>query len=681
MVIKDSNKLIWKTAGETLVIESWGKNAFRVRSVVTGDITDTDYALIPQEMLKCDFRENDESVSITNGKITAEITPAASGWSIDHGHITFKKEDGTVLLEDIDRNEAASPHPRKFRTHGYADRSLTCRFKAYDYEMLYGMGQYQIETLNLKGHILELAQKNTQASIPFVISSRGYGFFWHNPAVGQATFGHNFTEWTAESSPQCDYWIVADDSPAAIQQAFAKVTGLPPMMPEYGLGFWQCKMRYWNQEQVLNIARKYKEKKIPIDVIIIDFFHWPKMGDYRFDYEFFPDPQAMVKELKDLGIELMVSVWTPVDYRSENYKEIADKNLLVQVEQGINITLRFFDGETIYLDVTNPDSRKFLWQKLRENYYKNGIHLFWLDEAEPGYMKYDFANYRYYAGSALEVGNIYPKLYTKTFYDGLQSEGRTDIVNLVRCAWAGSQRYGALVWSGDVASTWEAFRKQICAGLNIGLAGIPWWTTDIGGFHSGHVDDPSFKELLMRWFQWGAFCPVMRLHGDRLPHTIYKNKQGDEIMNEGAPNEVWSYGPELEAIFTFYIHLRELMRPYIRQLMKTAHETGSPIMRPMFYEFPDDENVWEIKDQYMFGSDVLVAPVLEPDTEARTVYLPKGTWQYLFSGDVFEGEQFVIVKTPKEEIPIFLKDKENQNWIDEVKNLKKQIWNNCDVVE
>ena len=669
MVTAEKNRLIWKTSGETVVLEAWGKNALRVRSVMMGEILDTDYALLPQDPSACIIETGEGFAKITNGKLTAEIVSASSGWRKDHGKITFYKQDGTLLFGDIDEKDGPSPRPRRFRPCGGGSYSLTCSFKAYEGEKLYGMGQYQMEKLNLKGCILELAQQNTQASVPFVVSSRGYGFFWHNPAIGRVTFGENKTVWFAESTNQCDYWVVAGDTPAEIQQAYAQVTGLPPMMPEYGLGFWQCKARYWNQEQVLEVARGYKKRNIPLDVLIIDFFHWPRMGDFRFDPEFVPDPKGMADELRSMGIEPMVSVWTPVDYRSENFQEMMDRNLLVHVEQGVEITMRFFDGETIYVDMTNPDARKYVWDKLKNNYVKNGIHLFWLDEAEPGYTKYDYENYRHYMGPSLQVGNIYPQMYTRTFYEGLKAEGHDDIVNLVRCAWAGSQRYGALVWSGDVASTWESFRKQICAGMNMGMAGISWWTTDIGGFYGGNIEDPEFKKLLLRWFQWGTFCPVMRLHGARQPKTDHYNSKGELILDEGAPNEIWSYGPELEALFTKYIKIREIMRPYTRSLMETTHKTGEPVLRPMFYDFPKDANTWELKDQYMFGPDILVAPVVEPDVSTRTVYLPEGNWKHLFTGEEFTGGCSYTISTPKEEIPVFLRNGSHAEWVDAIKHL------------
>lgn len=206
-------------------------------------------------------------------------------------------------------------------------------------------------------------------------------------------------------------------------------------------------------------------------MIVCDFFHWPKMGDFRFEEEFFPDPDAMVKELKEMGMELMVSVWPQIDTQSENFAEMKQKGLLVKTEHGVEICMRF-GGESVFFDPTNPAARRYVWDKCRQNYYDKGIRVFWLDEAEPEYLGYDYDNYRYYLGPDIQIGNVYPQYFSRTFYDGLKEQGEKDVVNLVRCAWAGSQRYGALVWSGDIHSDWPTFRRQVSAGLNMGIAGI-----------------------------------------------------------------------------------------------------------------------------------------------------------------------------------------------------------------
>ena len=224
----------------------------------------------------------------------------------------------------------------------------------------------------------------------------------------------------------------------------------------------------------------------------------------------------MIQELKQMNVELMVSIWPTVDKRSENYEEMVTKGLLIRTDRGIRTAMNF-EGETVHHDATNPEARAYIWAKAKQNYHDKGIKIFWLDEAEPEYNEYDFDNYRYHLGSNLEIGNVYPLCYAQSFFEGMTAAGQSNVVNLLRCAWAGSQRYGALVWSGDIASSWGVFRCQLAAGLNMGMAGIPWWTTDIGGFHGGDPNDEKFRELFVRWFQWGTFCPVMRLHGDREP--------------------------------------------------------------------------------------------------------------------------------------------------------------------
>lgn len=361
----------------------------------------------------------------------------------------------------------------------------------------------------------------------------------------------------------------------------------------------------------------------------------------------------MIAELESLKIELMVSVWPTVDKRSENYEEMLTKGLLIRADKGIRTAMDFM-GDTVYFDATNPEARTYVWQKCKQNYYSKGIKTFWLDEAEPEYSVYDFDNYRYFAGSNLEIGNIYPLDYAKAFHEGMEAEGQENVVNLLRCAWAGSQKFGALVWSGDIASSWESLRCQVTAGLNMGMAGIPWWTTDIGGFHGGNPDDEAFRELFVRWFQWGTFLPVMRLHGDREPKQKQLGKTGGAECLSGAANEVWSYGEEVYEICKTHMTMREELRPYTRLLMLEAHEKGTPVIRTLFYVFPGDEKCWEVEDQYMFGGSFLVCPVLEPGRRKWEVYFPAGQKWKTYDGSVeYEGGKTVTVDCPLDTIPVF----------------------------
>ncbi|AEO58673.1 glycoside hydrolase family 31 protein [Thermothelomyces thermophilus ATCC 42464] len=666
MFSRHDNRLVYSYDAEKLWIEPWGPDSLRIRATQLSAMPPEDWALLPppEPATSPEITISPDSATLTNGKIRATVSA--------RGKLTVSDaRTGTVLLEEYSRNRLDVRDPkcsalnvaaREFKAvpRGGDAHHITARFESLDrQERLFGMGQYQQPLFNLKGADLELAHRNSQASVPFLLSSRGYGLLWNNPAVGRAVLGTNLMTFEAYSARALDYWVVAGDRPADIVRAYAAATGRVPMMPEFGLGFWQCKLRYQTQEELLGVAREYRRRGLPLDVIVVDFFHWPLQGEWKFDPAYWPDPDAMVRELKELGVELMVSVWPTVDKRSENWDEMVERGLLVRVDRGMRTTMDF-QGDTVHFDATNPAAREFVWAKVRQNYYAKGIRLFWLDEAEPEYSAYDFDNYRYHSGSVLSTGNIYPAEYARAFYEGLAREGHADdAVSLVRCAWAGSQRYGALVWSGDVASSWSSFRSQLAAGLHMAVAGLPWWTTDIGGFHGGDPREPAFRELFVRWFQWGAFCPVFRLHGDREPRQPQHGTTGGAACLSGGPNEVWSYGPEVYEICKKYMALREHMRPYVRRLMRQAHEDGTPVMRPLFLEFPDDPRCWNTGEEYMFGDKYLVCPVMQPGVAKLAVYLPAGAkWSALEGGgggEEIEGGQVIEADCPIDYMPVFVR--------------------------
>ena len=496
----DGDALLWTGDGEYLRIEPWGKNSVRVRASKMHEIQEQEGALLPQNNQASGSHnygitidKPNRTAELRNGDIVVQAKASCglysgSGYEEPRCLLSFYKADGTPLIQEIPSGGSLNLRARWFKPITGGDYSIVASFTTPENEKLYGMGEYQQNILNLKGCTLELAHRNSQASIPFVVSSAGYGFLWNNPALGNVTFGKNRTEWRAESAKQIDYWITTGDTPSSIMKHYADATGHAPHMPEWGLGFWQCKLRYWNQRQLLDVAHGFKQRNIPLDLIVVDFFHWPHMGDFRFENEFWPDPKAMADELHSMGVKLMVSVWPQVALASENYVEMKSKNLLVRADKGEDVGM-MFEGPSQFYDATNPKAREYVWEKCRTNYAELGVDAFWLDEAEPEYGTYDFDNYRYYAGPNQQVANIYPRDYNKGFYEGQQTIGRDgDIVNLTRCAWAGSQRYGSLVWSGDVGSTFADLRAQITCAIHMGMAGIPWFTTDMGGFHDGIID-------------------------------------------------------------------------------------------------------------------------------------------------------------------------------------------------
>ncbi len=647
----EKTKIIWEYEGEILWLEPFGENCIRFRSTKSGKMFENDWTLLPQEESSAEIKVSEDKAVLVNGKIQAEV--------LADGTVNYYRRDGKPLLQEdwVDRRvHTAIIHPgRSYKAVSSETFEVSLYFKADPEEHFYGMGQYANDCLDLKGCTIDLSQKNTQCSIPFLISTKGYGFLWNNPAIGRAELVRNHTMWQAFATKVIDYLVFAGDTPDEIVRKYSDLSGKAPMLPEFAAGFWQSKLRYWNQEELLSVAREYKKRGLPLSVIVIDYFHWTQQGDWKFDKEYWPDPKAMVDELEALGVRVMVSIWPTVDPQSENYREMREKGYLVRAERGVQVLFMHATGPETFYDATHPDAQKYVWNKVKQHYYDYGIKTFWLDEAEPEFRHYDYENVRYRMGNGLEVSNIYPYMYAKTFYDGLRDSGETEIVNLVRCAWIGSQRYGAVLWSGDIGSTFDSLRRQVKAGLSVSLCGIPWWTTDIGGFFDGYTDDPKFHELIIRWFQFGVFCPIFRLHGYRLPDTRPNGQ-----FKTGAANEVWSFGEEAFGIIRELMLMRERMRPYIMIQMKKAHLEGVPVMRPLFYDFPEDQTAYRIEDQYMFGPELLIAPILHQGESLRKVYLPAGAeWTDAKTGQTFSGGCYVDCQAPLGVVPVFCREGSN----------------------
>ena len=736
MFIKENDRLIILDIFGTVWIEPWGTDSVRIRMTADRVMDKNDWALIAVRAVSqcetanaanpklntnieqngsvaptcsieiCDvdttypWADHFPNVEKTTGQ-TATLTNGRLQVRVNHeGWISFWQLEQTAVNQSTSSSSAKLLFEEQWRNRARIDRfcvptnnpgrelkqnlgtnnpfswKAIVRFEAYDDEKLFGMGQYQDSHLDKKGGSWELAQKNSQDSVPFVISTRGYGFLWNNPAIGTATFGTNGTTWTAEQTQKIDYWVTCG-TPSEIEKNYTDVTGRTPMMPDFAMGFWQCKLRYRTQQEVIEVAKEYRRRKLPLDVIVIDFFHWTCQGDFKFDAEDWPDPEQMVRKLSEMGVKLMVSVWPTIDERSENFDEMAREGLLISFDRKNGFNMDWM-GNTVFFDATNPTTQKYVWEKCKENYFKKGIQLFWLDEAEPEYGLYEFEHYKYHIGPAMECSNIYPFFYAKAFYDGLckekltaQNKGalQTDEspISLIRCAWAGSQRFGTVVWSGDVHSDFRSLRNQLQAGLSMAIAGIPWWTTDIGGFLGGDIKDPDFHELLIRWFEWACFCPVMRLHGERPPFKVldkpYHEVRGNKIkqMESGQDNEVWSFGDDVYKILEQLLLLRVRLKPYIKTLMQSAHENGTPVIRPLMYDFYNDPLAVATETQYMFGPQLLVCPITEAKVTSRKVYLPVlpdgELWTDTATGKTYNGGQTVEAPAPLNQIPVFSRGK------------------------
>ncbi|GHF53737.1 alpha-D-xyloside xylohydrolase [Amycolatopsis bartoniae] len=640
---------------EVLRVEPWGPDSVRVRAGQHTILDDVPGALVPPKPTDVTVTTEEREGRLVNGGLTAIVEIAES----DTGDSALLRFVRTCSGEELLAEERAHfwwPGARLFSATGNGYARLEQRFAAYEGERLYGLGQHTHGRLDQKGLVLDLVQRNAEVSIPFLLSSRGYGFLWNLPAVGRVELAENGTRWVADSARQIDYWVTAAATPAGILSRYADATGHAPMLPEWAAGFWQSKLRYRTQEELLAVAREHKRRGLPLSVIVTDFFHWTHLGDWRFDPAEWPDPDAMIAELDELGVKLMVSVWPSVSPLSENYPHLLNEGLLAGTEQGVPFHAPWkdkgFDTKlpVAFYDPTNPAAREFLWRTVKRNYYDKGVRVWWLDACEPEIQPGHPQNLRFHAGPGSEVFNLYPMAHARAFAEGLHGEGDDEVVLLCRSAWAGSQRYGAALWSGDIPATWESLRAQVRAGLNVALSGIPWWTTDIGGFHGGDPGSPEYRELMVRWFQYGVFCPLFRLHGYRDPRTPF----GPEM--EGGPNEVWSYGEEAYELIANCLRLRERLRPYLMTQLRAAHEQGLPPLRPVFLQFPADARAWEVDDEFLLGPDILVAPVLAPGATAREVYLPAGAeWVDAWTGTTHGGGETVSVPVVREHIPVFLR--------------------------
>ncbi len=647
-IMVGKNRIQFTRRDELTVVEAYGKDCIRCRSTRNGKLSDENWTLLPaKEQTDCVITEEEGKATLTNGRISVTVE-AGNVWC--GGIITYYRDGKQILHTKFEGDYVT----RTLHTEGdhYQTKII---FDANPGEHFYGLGQEQEDVFDRKGSTCNLLHYNTKSAVPVVYSSLGYGFFWNNPAPGRCETTKNHTMWVADSAYQADYFVYVGETPAEILQKYCELTGYAPAFPEWAAGFWQSKLRYESQDEVLRAAREYRERGIPLSVIVIDFFHWTEQGEWKFDPKYWPDPEGMCRELKEMGIQPVVSVWPTINPKSENWEEMNERNLLVRTENGQYGTFDFY-GQQTFIDVTHPETGPFVWDKIKKNYYDMGFTNFWLDEAEPEVHPQQYSNLKLYAGNGAQTAMLYPYYYNKLFYDGLKKEGEEEIILLTRAAYPGIQKFGALVWNGDIPSKFEALRMSVKTGLSMAMSGIPWWNSDIGGFHSGDIETDYFKELIVRWMQFGLFCPVMRLHGSRLRTQGQVERHPGIIEPSGGDNEIWSFGDENYEILKELILLREKLRPYICRYMEIASKEGKPIMRPMFFDYYEDEVCYTLEDQYMFGEDILFAPVTEQGQRERRVYLPKGRWQDVNTGSVSDGQCFIDCHVPLEKFAAFVKE-------------------------
>ncbi len=511
------------------------------------------------------------------------------------------------------------------------------------HEAFYGLGQHQSGVWNFRGESVDLSQENTNIAVPMLMSSKGYGIFWNNTSRSRVNnrFVHALYI-SSEVADTIDYYFIYGPDFDKIIAGYRELTGAAPMFGRWAYGFWQCKNRYKSQEELVGIAQKYRDLHLPADDIVQDWFWWNRKGEHVFNKNY-PDPKGMVDKLHDLNFHLMISVWPFFEPGSKEYEEMDKLGYFIDRTKEPHLPYHQM-GMAVY-DPTNPAARKYYWNLMDQHLFKIGVDAWWLDTTEPeteGQEENILLGHKLHIGSGNRYANIFPLMTTKAVYDGQRSSSdQKRVFILSRSAFAGAQRNSVTAWSGDVLSDWISFRRQIPAGLNFSVSGLPYWTTDIGGFISGgDLSDPNFRELFVRWFQFGAFSPAFRVHGTR-----YNPDQ----------NELWSYGPEADKILLQYDNLRYRLLPYIYSLAwKTTSESYTP-MRPLVMDFRNDGNAQNIGNQFMYGPAFLVNPVTEPGATTRRVYFPQAEWYDFWTGAAVDGGKFADVAAPLDRMPLYVR--------------------------
>jgi alpha-D-xyloside xylohydrolase len=584
-------------------------------------------------------------------------------------HITLTTPAGEKLLEMTGWSQAVPNH--KDGTASLAlDRRPTdpefytvgASFTSPDDEHYYGLGENQEGFLDHRGHTVRcwndyLSAGGPSTCVPFLLTNKGYGLVWDNASKTTIEPGFNEqTLWNSEVGDRVSFFVIAGTTADEIFAGYRQLTGPTPLLPKAAYGYIQCKQRYSSQQEVLDVAQGYRDRHLPADMLIVDWFYYTKMGQMDLDPKQWPDPIAMNKQLHGMGFETMISVWPRFVPESRYYAELLKNGWLIHTADGKPIDGLPYDRAGSDIDTTNPEAAKWYWKTIHNNIISQGFDSLWADETEPDLPP----NGSYYhIGPGTQFYNVYPLLHTAALYDGFRKdEPNKRALILSRDAFTGIQRNGAIVWSSDIFPTWDTLKRQIPTGLDFAASGVTYWSNDTGGWqylpaehHPAHTPllDPSdaranvgnyddYPELYTRWFQYATFLPIFRSHGSR------------------ATNEVWSYGKQAEPILEKYLRLRYELMPYIYSLGYQTWLNGAPFLRALPLDFPNDQKVTDMRDEYMFGPAFLVAPISDQGATSREVYLPAGTdWYNYWTNEKVKGGQTITVAAPIDTIPLFVR--------------------------
>jgi alpha-D-xyloside xylohydrolase len=645
-----AQRWVFATPGGHLAFVPYGPNVIRVTYTTGSDDT-----LIPSGWGTIASPSGEAAWTVVGDTLTS----SAMVLKVDKASGTFAatRPDGGSICRYL----GGSLTP--VTVSGQPTKRVNADFSADADEHYFGLGQHQNTPVDLRGlkltvwHNYSGAGSNRQIiGFPFLVSTHNYAILWDNPARTQTVIAVNGkTSWSSEAGRAVAFYLIVADNSDGIYTQYRALTGTAPLPPKAALGLIQSKARYASQGELTAVAEGYRSRHDPCDILVVDWFHWNKLGDLALSPKYWPDPKAMNAQLHGMGFHTMITVWPGFATGSLNDGEVIGKKFaLTNADGSVAANPKDSMHRDATIDSTNPAARAWLWDKVRDGYRADGFDYFWMDETEPDV---EWHNMFCHLGPCAFVYNIYPLVHTSALYEGQRSISNERVLILARDAYIGAQRNGTTFWSSDIRPSWQALREQIPTGLNVCASGLPYWSSDTAGWqglpkasHPAHLlldpsdardtvgQDDDYPELFVRWFQFSVFCPTLRLHGSR------------------KHNEVWSYGKAAEPILVKYLKLRYQLLPYIYAQAHKAEETGAPFMRALFMDFPSDPKVLGLNDEYMFGLAFLVAPVTAQNTTSRPVYLPAGTdWYDFWTDQRYAGGQTIAAAAPIDHAPLFVR--------------------------
>ena len=584
------------TAAQNVRVQFYAADIVRVVKWVSGG-TPEKLSLVVIETnlpdLNLQIQEDAKTVTLGSGKVTLQLSKRDGAIQyLDGDHQNILQEQGMALV---------TPVKIAYETNAFSVRQ---NFKLTPDEGIYGLGQHQSGYMNYRGRTVKLVQANTQSAIPLLVSTRGYGILWDNYSKTIFSDDQKQASFWSEVADNLDYYFIYGKTMDGAIAGYRDLTGHAPMYGKWAYGYWQSKEHYATRDELLGVAQEYRRRQIPIDGLVQDWNYWGGNENWSgmfFDKTTYPDPKGMIDILHQENFHLMISIWAGLGAATPIYKDMEQRGYLYPTVGWANF--KFFDAY-------NPAANDLYWQYISQGLFSQGIDGWWMDSTEPDIVnaitkeseEYELKRMgTNHLGSFARYLNTYPLLDTLSVYQHQRQEtDQKRVYILTRSTFAGQQRAAATTWSGDIGANWDVYRKQISAGINHSMAGVPYWTFDIGAFNIGSYGgvfpgggkDPAYQELYTRMFQLGAFSPIFRSHGSE------------------TPREIWEFG-DFSDVLVKFDKLRYRLLPYIYSLAWQVTDSGYTIMRGLPMDFTADKKTYGIDDQFMFGPDIMVCPVTE----------------------------------------------------------------------